>query len=189
MKTLWSWLMFAASLTCWPIDIVWRTLLRQPVEAGRTIRYRDANGRTLTAPAWYRGDHSTLSPNLFRLGAEAATIAALLAVALAGVLMFLSFGGIFYAAPWHAWVAWSVLCGLAVPFSDAQFLHDYAYDQGVWDNGTPMFKGEADGMMLAVLEREGHPQFVRGRYRWGIGTGIARRLWNAHKDGRIRAVE
>jgi hypothetical protein len=180
---LWPWIMFAAAVTCWPVDIVWRGLLRQEVTTGRTIRYRSTTGRTLTVPAWYRCDHSTLSPNLFRLGSGTTATALLLASAVLTVCGLALIGGMPVPA-WAAWLAWAWACGLALPFSDGQYLHDYAYDWAEWDCGERMTKGAADGVMIAALAREGHPRLILSLYLWGVSTGLARRLWNRHDDGR-----
>ncbi len=190
MKQVWGWVMFAAAATCWPLDLLWRTLLRQEVAPGRRISYRRADGRALTVPAWYRCDHSSFSPNLFRLD-EAAAVAALLAWTVAALSALSAWLWGWQWPWWLVWMVWSFACGLAVRFSEGQFLHDYAYDEGRWDCGEMMSKAEADAVMMEALAREGHPGLVRRLYRWGIGTWIARWVWNSHVDGngRPRMVE
>jgi hypothetical protein len=187
ISRLWSWLMFAASLTCWPVDLIWRGLLRQEVAPNRSIRYRDLAGRSLTVPAWYRCDHSTFSPNLFRLDLAGAAAAAILAWTVAFVACATAWSCAWSAPWWAAWLAWAWACGLALPFSDGQYIHDYAYDVAQWDDGSRMTKGAADGAMILRLADEGHPRAVLSIYLWGITTGVARWVWNRHDDGRPRA--
>jgi hypothetical protein len=185
MQLIWMWLQFAVSLTCWPFDLVFRSLLGFEASARVKSTYR-LGARTHSVESLYTCDHSTLSPNLYQ------PLVSNISIAIAVSSFLMALGGLLAAysvyLPWPmVWLLFSIVCGYLCPFSRAQFHHDYAFDLAFWDNGERMTFCQANEMMLDILAKEGHPYLVRRIYRAGIYGSIARRFWNNHRDGRVMA--
>jgi hypothetical protein len=61
--------------------------------------------------------------------------------------------------------------------SHAAAIHDEGWDVGLKDDGLPLTFDENNAAFRAVLDEEGHPEWVCDLYEWGVSLPRMRRLW------------
>ena len=61
--------------------------------------------------------------------------------------------------------------------SDAAAIHDVGWETGAKDDGTILTFDENNRAFRAVLDREGHPEWVKGAYERGVSLPFMRKKW------------
>lgn len=68
--------------------------------------------------------------------------------------------------------------------SKAAAIHDHGWFTGMKDDFTDLSFDENNRAFKSVLDREGHPEWVKDAYVWGVSLPMMRRKWlkkHSHK--------